>query len=150
MIKRNITLLFLFLTLILSAQEGNKEQALITETIENYFYGYLYGDSDKLNKAFDMENGAMKVVSKADNGKEVVENIYFTDLIPRWVSREKFDKKTTDNSSLEILNIDEVNGEIASAKIRMQVGERVYIDILSLHKINQDWKITNKIFLVAE
>ena len=148
--KRNITLVFLFVTLILSAQDGNKEQALITETIENYFYGYLYGDSDKLNKAFDMENGAMKVVSKSDIGKEVVENIYFTDLIPRWVSREKFDRKTTDNSSLEILNIDEENAEIASAKIRMQVGEKVYIDILSLHKINGDWKITNKIFLVAD
>ena len=96
-----LTSFLILFSLILYAQGQAKEETLITETIENYYYGYLYGDSDKFNKAFDMENGAMKVVSRADSGQEVVDNIYFTDLIPRWVSREKFDKKTTDNSSLK-------------------------------------------------
>ncbi len=142
--------IFFLFCLTLSSQEKSKETELITETIENYFYGYLYGDSEKLNQAFDTENGAMKVISTADNGNETVNNIYFKDLITRWTSRDKFSRDVLENSSLEILEIDDVDGKIASARIRMKVGETVYIDILSLHKINQQWKITNKIFLVAE
>ena len=142
--------IFLLLSLTISSQVKSNEIALITETVENYYYGYLHGDSEKLNQAFDTENGAMKIISTADNGTEAVDNIYFKDLITRWTSREKFSEDVLENSSLEIIEIDEVDGKIASARIRMKVGEKVYIDILSLHKMNQQWKITNKIFMVAE
>ena len=135
----------------LKGSQGKTEDvARITKTIENYFNGYMQSDEEMLLKAFDTENGAMKIISNADQGNEKAENIPFKDLVQRWSSREKFSQEILDNSSLEILEIDEVDGKIASARIRMQVGDTVYIDILSLHKMNGQWKITNKIFLVAE
>ena len=134
----------------LKGTQGTEDIALITKTVENYFNGYMQSDEEMLMKAFDTENGAMKVITDVEGGIEKAENIPFSELVSRWSSREKFSQEVLENSSLEILEIDEVNGEIASARIRMQVGETVYIDILSLHKINQQWKITNKIYLVDE
>ena len=130
--------------------EGNNgDMALITETVENYFNGYMQSDEEMLLKAFDTENGAMKIISTKGES-EAAENIPFSELVQRWSSREKFSQEVLDNSSLEILEIDEVDGKIASARISMKVDETVYIDILSLHKMNDQWKITNKIFMVAE
>ena len=150
-LKKEITTSILTVfTLLLSAQNQSKEIEMITETVQNYFNGYMQSDEEMLMKAFDTENGAMKVISDTEDGSEKAENIPFSELVTRWSSREKFSQDILENSSLEILEIDEVNGKIASARIRMQVGETVYIDILSLHKINQQWKITNKIYLVDE
>ncbi len=141
---------FLMFTIATIAQEKNNEIALITETIENYFNGYMQSDEEMLMQAFDTENGAMKVLSSKDEGNAKAENIPFKDLVQRWSSREKFSQEILKNSSLEIIEIDEVDGKIASARIRMKVGDTIYIDILSLQKFNEMWKITNKIFLVVE
>lgn len=141
--------LFVF-TLSISAQEKSEDIALITTTLENYFDGYIQRDSALLHKAFDMDNGTMKVKGTDIKGIEIVENSYFRDLIPKWASREKLSEEIIIDSALEIQNIDVVDGKIGSAKISMKVGETTYIDILSLQKINRDWKITNKIFIVEE
>ena len=145
-----LTILILIFTIAAHAQEKSDEKELIKTTIENYFNGYMQSDEAMLLKAFDTENGAMKIISDGDEGNEMAENIPFKELVQRWSSREKFSSEILDNSSLEILEIDQVDGKIASARIRMQVGDTVYIDILSLHKMNGQWKITNKIFVVAE
>ena len=44
--KKISTGIHLLFSLIVSSQEKSKENEMITETIENYFYGYLHGDSD--------------------------------------------------------------------------------------------------------
>lgn len=139
----------LVLSLALNAQEKSNDIAIITTTIENYFNGYVQRDSSLLYAAFDTENGAMKVPTISEDGNESVENNYFKELIPKWASREKLSPAVLENCALDILNIDVVNGKIASARISMKVDETIYIDILSLQKLNQSWKITNKIFLVA-
>ena len=141
--------LFLVFTLTLNAQEKSEDIALITSTIENYFNGYVHRDASLLNTAFDTENGAMKVLTKSEDGNESVENNYFKELIPKWASREKLSPAVLENCALDILSIDVVNSKIASAKISMKVDDTTYIDILSLQKMNQNWKIINKIFVVA-
>lgn len=129
------------------AQETKPDVELIAKTIENYFYGYIERDSVQLYQAFDHENGVMKVASEKLDGNEYVENVFFSELLPKWSSRGKLAQSVLDNSELKILNIDVAESTIGSAKIMMKVGEDIYIDILSLQKINQEWKITNKIFL---
>ena len=148
MLKKYLTLTLFLVSFSLSAQEKNNDTQLIINTIENYFNGYVERDSEQLNKAFDIQNGTMKVPSKTEDGKESFENKYFSDIIPKWGSREKLSQKNKDNCALEILNMDIVDGKIATAKINMKIEETVYIDILSLQKINQVWKITNKIYIV--
>jgi hypothetical protein len=150
MFTKIVWLGFFVFSLSISAQEKNKDIVLITTTLENYFDGYIHRDIDLLHKAFDTENGAMKVPATDNQGREVVENSYFKDLIPKWASREKLPESVLSESELSILGVDVVNSKIASAKISMKVGETTYIDILSLQKINMDWKITNKIFIVLE
>lgn len=129
------------------SQDSVHDVHFITATIENYFNGYIERDSVQLYRAFDHVNGVMKVTSKTKEGKEIVENIYFKELLPKWSGREKLPQSVLDNSELKILNIDVAESKIGSAKIFMKVGDDVYIDILSLQKINGEWKITNKIFL---
>ncbi|NNL80234.1 MAG: hypothetical protein HKO67_07080 [Flavobacteriaceae bacterium] len=148
---RYILILPLFLLSInCIAQQRSQDIQMITNTIENYFDGYVERNLSKLEKAFDLENGVMKLHRTNDDGIDYVENIPFKELIPRWASREKLSKTELENCVLNILNIDIVKGEIASAKISMRVSGTTYIDILSLNKMNQNWKITNKIFFVLK
>lgn len=131
------------------AQSQNDMEA-ITETITNYYEGYIERDIDKLNKAFDTEHGTMKVPVDTNDHSKGFRNRYFSEIIPKWGNREKLDENTLANCKLEILNIDVESSTIASGKMLMQVGDVTYIDILSLHKIGEKWKITNKIYHVAK
>jgi len=137
-------------SLAMNAQQKSEDITLITTTIENYFDGYIHRDGTLLHKAFDMENGAMKVLRMNEDGIEIVENSYFKELIPLWASREKLPDTVLSQTELKVLAVDIVDEKIGSAKIRMKVGETTYIDILSLHKILGQWKITNKSFIIAE
>lgn len=129
-------------------QEKSKDITGITTTIENYFDGYVERDIDKLNKAFDTQNGAMKVITKADDDTESAENHLFKDLMPKWGGREKLSTADKNNCALQILTIDVVDGKMGIAKISMKIGDTTYIDILSLQKMNREWKITNKMYVV--
>ena len=83
------------------------------------------------------------------NGKITgFKNRYFKELVIKWGNRAKLSPTTLKNCKLEILDIDIVDDKIASSKITKKVDKITYIDILSLHKINDYWKITNKIYAV--
>jgi hypothetical protein len=122
----------------------------IQQTIQNYYDGYIDRDINKLNKAFDTENGTMKIPIIKNDKTNGFKNAYFKDLMPIWGNRAKLSEEILKKCALQILNIDVVDAEIASSKISMKVDTVTYIDILSLQKINESWKITNKIFVVRE
>ncbi|SDS61446.1 Putative lumazine-binding [Formosa sp. Hel1_31_208] len=146
---RTITLLLLFITSSsMVFAQNNNDIELISSTIENYYEGYIERDINKLNKAFDTVHGTMKV-PVVENGKiTAYENRYFKELMPKWGNREKLSAVALQNCALTILNIDIEDETIASAKMSMKVDKVTYIDILSLQKIDDQWKITNKIFSV--
>lgn len=148
MLKKLLLILCITSYCSISAQVLSNDISSIKETVENYYNGYVHRDSVKLYRAFDHINGVMKVPTKDQKGEDYVKNVYFKDLLPRWYGREKLSQDVLDNSELRILNIDVAEGIIGSAKIYMKVGEDIYIDILSLQKINEVWKITNKIYMV--
>ncbi|MDP5092260.1 MAG: nuclear transport factor 2 family protein [Polaribacter sp.] len=122
----------------------------VKNTIENYYNGYIFRNYTLLEKAFDTENGTMKVPVLKDEKVIGFENHFFKDLIQKWGNREQLSEDIIKNCALTILNIDIVDQKIASAKISMKVDTITYIDILSLQKINQNWKITNKIFVIEQ
>ncbi|MGB3606881.1 MAG: nuclear transport factor 2 family protein [Psychroserpens sp.] len=128
------------------SQDRHLDLALIEHTINNYFEGYVERDIDKLNLAFDIENGTMKVPILSNNIVTGYENRFFKELVITWGKREKLSAERLKNCTLKILNIDMDQGKIATAKISMKVEDVTYIDILSLQKINNQWKITNKIY----
>lgn len=143
-------LIYFVLIISISIQSQEKEHTLqaIQTTIQNYYDGYIERDLNKLNKAFDTVNGTMKIPISKEDQTMGYKNAFFKDLMPIWGNREKLSKETLENCALEILNIDVVATQIASAKMRMKVDLVTYIDILSLQKINGFWKITNKIYIV--
>ena len=116
-------MLLLILTLVIAtptlAQKKTDDLTRITQTIQNYYDGYIERDIDKLNKAFDTDNGTMKVPT--DNG---FKNVFFKELIPKWGNRAKLSARELQDCALQILNIDIEYGNIASAKMSMKVGDR--------------------------
>jgi len=150
MLRIAFTILLLTFSMNLIAQNKEKDIQLTMETIENYFDGYINRDSQKLNAAFDIENGTMKTPFDSEEGKESFQNKYFKDIIPMWSAREQLTSEIKNNCSLEILSLDIIEGKLAIGKIEMKIDQATYIDVLSLQKLNNQWKITNKMYLTKE
>lgn len=150
MFKKSLTICFFLASFSMFSQTKDDTLQTVKTTIENYYNGYIFRNYTLLEKAFDTENGTMKVPVLTDGKIIGFENHFFKDLIQKWGNREKLSKETLKNCALTILNIDIVDQKIASAKISMKVDTVTYIDILSLQKIGDDWKITNKIFVVEQ
>lgn len=128
-------------------QEKADDLAAVKTSVENYFQGYIHRDQARLELAFDTENGTMKLPATTEAGEEGFENGYFKDIIPKWGSREKLPKEVLAQAKLEVHSIDVVSAKMAVAVIRMEVGDKIYIDVLSLQKMNAQWKITNKMYI---
>lgn len=149
-IKNSLIIFLLFFSFSTFSQDKKNEVGLIKTTIENYYNGYMNRDFLLLEKAFDPQNGTMKVPILKDEKIIGFQNHFFKDLIQKWSSREKLSDDVLKKCALTILNIDIVEQKMASAKINMKVDTITYIDILSLQKIAGDWKITNKTFVIKE
>lgn len=121
---------------------------LITKPSIITFEGYFSRNINKLNEAFDTVFGTIKLLVTDKEGIDRVENDYFKDLTKKWDESESLSTATLNNSSLDILNMEVVDGKIGTAKILIKVGNTTFIDILSLQKVNSQWKITNKIYTV--
>ena len=90
-------------------------------------------------------------VPKKENGVTVgFRNRYFKEVVPKWGNRKKLPKAQLDNCKLDILSLEVIDDQMAIAKISMKVDTVIYIDFLSVQKINGDWKITNKTYTVRD
>ena len=145
--KKAITIIMFLSAFTMYCQDETKA---VKSTIQNYYDGYIDRDIKKLNKAFDLENGTMKVPILKDEKVIGFNNLYFKDLVLKWGNRKKLSPEILQNCGLKILSIDIVDDKIASAKISMKVDTITYIDILSIQKIKGKWKITNKIYSVRK
>lgn len=148
MLRSNLYLLLFCFGFVVSGQNQTNDIALISETVNNYFDGYIARDIQKLEKAFDIENGIMKFASEGDDGTTIFENLFFRDLVKSWATKPKLTPQELQACRLDILNVDVVGGEIATCKIKMTVEGTTFIDILSLQRQEESWVITNKIFVV--
>lgn len=138
---------FLVVSLHANTQEQQSETDLVIASVENYFYGYIERDENKLNKAFDLEHGTMKIPVLINQELTGYSNAYFKEIIPKWGNRDTLSKAALENCKLTILSIHIESNKMATVKMKMEVDTTTYIDILSLQKINAHWKITNKMFI---
>lgn len=145
--KYYVIICFLVVSLHANTQEQQSETDLVIASVENYFYGYIERDENKLNKAFDLEHGTMKIPVLENQELTGYSNAYFKEIIPKWGNRATLSKAALENCKLTILSIHIESNKMATVKMKMQVGTTTYIDILSLQKINAHWKITNKMFI---
>ncbi|MCI0490914.1 MAG: nuclear transport factor 2 family protein [Blastocatellia bacterium] len=120
------------------ASNDDKE---IRDVVELYFKGAATSEAHYFEKAFDVANAHMKYVTKDQSGKEMVRIVPITDAIKGWTSRPP------EKSWGKILSLDLVDDKMAVAKVEMLYRGTIYVDLLSLYKINGEWKIVNKVFV---
>lgn len=110
----------------------------IENLITHYFEGIFYGDIDTLGSCFHND-----VYIYGDiNGDAYMKSIQ---AYLNGVKERKSPKDLNENFKMETIGID-IMGNIAMVKLHVPMLGYNYYDYLSLTKINDDWKIVNKIF----
>lgn len=116
-------------------KDNNKD---IQKVITNYFEGIFYGDADKLESCFT--NNA--IIYGDING--VPYKKYRNEYIDG-VKNRKSPSELNEVFKMETIGID-ILGNIAMIKLHVPMLGYNYYDYLSLTKIDENWKIVNKIF----
>ncbi|WP_136482844.1 nuclear transport factor 2 family protein [Cognatitamlana onchidii] len=114
----------------------------IEGVITNYFDGIFYGNVTKLKACF-LENAAIYGDIK---GVEYLKNIY---EYLEGVKNRQSPNDLNETFKMKIIGID-VMGKIAIAKLHVPMLGYNYYDYLSLAKVNNNWKIVNKLFTHEE
>lgn len=116
----------------------NNDKENITEIVNQYFNGTYKGDAEQLKRAFHTDAHITGVL----NGE------YFDwtllDFLER-VTKEPTASSKKEKYDKEILFID-ITKEAAMVKARVAVGPYIFIDYITLLKINGHWIIRNKSF----
>lgn len=131
----------------LFAQNIQREQ--IDKTIRAYFEGYMTGNLEKLALAFDTTSANLYAI-KVEEGKSSTIAHKLNEVVKRWVKNvqnKPYTEADIKQSYYKILLLDVSDDKAAIAKIEIKLGQKRYIDYLSLYKINEQWKIISKTFV---
>lgn len=111
----------------------------IENLINNYFEGIFYGNTTSLEACFSDTAyiyGDLNVSDYCKSVKEYIEN----------VKARKSPNDLGETLKMSIVGID-ILGKVAMAKLHVPMLGYNYYDYLSLFKINNEWKIVNKLFV---
>lgn len=114
----------------------------IENVIASYFEGLFYGDIQKLERSFATEAylyGDIKGEAYVKNLNDYLEG----------VAGRKSPHELGEDFRMEILSV-EVTGRVAVARLHVPMLGYNYYDYLALSKINDEWKIVNKLFVHVE
>lgn len=122
--------------------DNSSEIKLIKHTINLYFKGTYQGDIAQLKRAFHPE---IRITGSL-NGQ------FYDWTLTEFIERVT-DVPTAENKgelyNKEILFLDQTN-DAAIVKARVVVGSLIFIDYITLLKINGEWLIRNKSFATEE
>lgn len=129
--------------------DGNKskaksaDKAAIEAAVFDYFHGQGEASRERLFRAFDADNSSMVGVTRAEDGSDVVRSWKdMGEVLTRWAANSNAPGGNRDG---EILSMDIVDGRIAVVMFRST--DRFY-DALTLGKVNGEWKIIAKAFIL--
>ena len=140
LMKKSTIYLFALLSLLTACSTTQKvspeiqaEKVLITQTIDNYFEGWMTGDTTLLGKA-------MHATCKLKNVKD--EKVLVFDRA-KYLSFFK-PRPRRENAGGRIMSIN-VTNNIAAAKCKIHTEKRLYTDYFNLMKLDGRWYIVDKI-----
>lgn len=110
----------------------------ITEIVKLYFNGTYQGDAEQLKRAFHPDAHITGLLNGEFFDWTLLE---FTERITKEESAQAKDEKY----DKEILLIDKTK-DAAMVKARVAVGPYIFVDYITLLKINDHWIIRNKSF----
>ncbi|MFT6443592.1 MAG: hypothetical protein ACJASQ_000081 [Crocinitomicaceae bacterium] len=116
----------------------DKNSTEIKTIISDYFNGIYNGEATLLEDVFHPEAKIYGDINGVPYYKALTEYV-------DGVKNRKSPKDLEEDFNMKIIGID-IMGEIAMVKLHVPMLGYNYYDYLSLTKINNHWKIVNKIF----
>lgn len=128
----------------LSAQADKaSDKVAIEAAVADYFQGQGEASKTRLFRAFSADHATMVGVVKDDEGKEVIKSWKdMTSVLNKWASNKK---PVGGNRDGEIISMNVVDDRLAVVLFR--ATNRFY-DALTLSKINNEWKIIGKAYVL--
>ena len=120
-------------------KENSKE---IENLITNYFEGIFYGNIEKLETCFHKNAFLYGNIKGVDYLKSVEEYI-------EGVKNRQSPADLNETLKMKTIGVD-IMGKIAMVKLHVPMLGYNYYDYVSLAKINDEWKIVNKLFTHIE
>ncbi|GJL95712.1 MAG: hypothetical protein DHS20C05_21170 [Hyphococcus sp.] len=136
-----------FLTALSPAFAGHKDasedKAAIKAAVMDYFHGQGEASEERLFRAFAADHATMVGVTKNDAGEDAIRSWKdMNEVLTNWASNENPPGGDRDG---EILDMHITDGRIATVIFRS--ADRFY-DALTLAKVNGEWKIIAKAFVL--
>ncbi len=121
----------------------SEDKAAIEAAVFDYFHGQGEASRERLFRAFDADNSSMVGVTRGEDGSETVRSWKdMSEVLSNWAANEN---PPGGNRDGEILSMDVVDDRIAVVMFRS--ADRFY-DALTLGKVNGEWKIIAKAFIL--
>lgn len=119
------------------------DKAAIKAAVFDYFHGQGEASRERLFRAFAAEHTTMVGVTKGEDDKENIRSWKnMTAVLNAWASNEN---PAGGNRDGEIISMDMVDGRLAVVLFR---STDRFFDALTLSKINDEWKIIGKAFVL--
>ena len=131
-----LSILFILGLLAVPGYSQTSEKDAVRVPLENYIKGHATGDGEYMRKAFHTEGNLIFI----RDGKYTTRS--FADYIAGFTGKPAEDESNRKRS----IDLIDVSGNAASAKIILDYPTARLIDYMSLLKIDGEWKIVNKIF----
>ncbi|MHC5066837.1 MAG: nuclear transport factor 2 family protein [Planctomycetota bacterium] len=132
--------LVFFMPSLAPADPDAAEIAAVSETLELYFKGAETNEAKYFEQAFDVPNAHMKALRMREGEEPHVQVTPIADAIANWTRGEP---QETWGKIHKVRIIDDY---LASAEVEILFKGHVYIDLMTLYKVGENWKIVNKTF----
>ena len=119
----------------------NKEKKKIEHTIQTYYDSMYFSDGSLVRKIFHQDAKITGYLNKKLLRQSVEDFASFVE------NQKPSPKEKEDKIILEILSLD-IGKTTAVAKVRDNYIGMIFIDTLSLIKVENNWQIYNKLFEV--
>ena len=119
-----------------------EERTAIEALLTDYFEGIYYGDVDRLRKGFHNTLHIFGDIKGADYLKSAEDYL-------EGVANRQSPNELKEDFEMKIIGLD-IMGKIAMAKLHVPMLGYNYYDYLSLAKVDNQWKIVNKLFTHVE
>jgi hypothetical protein len=133
-----VALIAAFLAVWLPVGAQNKEEAGVREAIEHYFRGHATGDGEHFKKAFHLEAKLFWIRDGKLSQRTAADYIAGARGTP---APDEAQRKR------RITSLD-ITGNAAIVKVMLDYPDASITDYMSLLKIEGEWKIINKTFVV--
>ena len=144
--KKLMLITLLISTIVLSAQNVDKDKEAIKKVIQTAYVEGLQneGDTNKIDSGIHPDFVLLGIDKGNDMWKYTITD--WKANVVKKLEKGEFPRTGDDLVSVKFKSVD-VTGTAGMAKIEFYIGDKLtYVDYISLYKFEDGWKMVNKIF----